>query len=443
MSLKLRRGTNAERLAIIPAEGELIYTTDTKELYVGDGSTLGGKIVGSLHGNITENLNLGSHSITGTRLSIDGVSGNITAASTTTNLKGSVFADDSTLLVDGINGRIVGTIYTNVGNIQITGGTSGQYLRTDGYGNLSWHGIIGGSGSSNLADLLDVTINDITTNDILKWNGFNWTNSSNNLVDLPDVTINDITTNDILKWNGSHWMNDSNNLVDLPDVDILSVRTNQILSYNGAHWANTSHFVGDMSGSVFSDDSNKIIDGITGDITGESIKATVFYGNNINPRVSLTFDDGVEERLTIYGETDGTLARNSLISIRGYRGMLTDQQPTLANDVLGGISFDGFTENGYFVSSGVIASWSATADFSKSFPDSNVTLLTGNNSDDFFNQFTFNEKGVFNAPIIKASNYGTGSYPADPEKGWIIFDNLTNQFMGYNGTGWVAFTASP
>ena len=81
MSLKLRRGTNAERLAIIPAEGELIYTTDTKELYVGDGSTLGGKIVGSLHGNITENLNLGSHSITGTRLSIDGVSGNITAAS--------------------------------------------------------------------------------------------------------------------------------------------------------------------------------------------------------------------------------------------------------------------------------------------------------------------------------------------------------------------------
>lgn len=39
MALKLRRGSNAQRLLITPAEGELIYTTDTKLLYVGDGST--------------------------------------------------------------------------------------------------------------------------------------------------------------------------------------------------------------------------------------------------------------------------------------------------------------------------------------------------------------------------------------------------------------------
>ena len=42
MSLKLRRGTNAQRTGITPAEGELIYTTDTKKLFVGDGSTIGG-----------------------------------------------------------------------------------------------------------------------------------------------------------------------------------------------------------------------------------------------------------------------------------------------------------------------------------------------------------------------------------------------------------------
>jgi len=45
MSLKIRRGTNAERLTIIPAEGELIYTTDTKNLYIGDASTSGGKFI--------------------------------------------------------------------------------------------------------------------------------------------------------------------------------------------------------------------------------------------------------------------------------------------------------------------------------------------------------------------------------------------------------------
>ena len=48
MSLKIRRGTNAERLTITPAEGELIYTTDTKNLYIGDGSTSGGKFITGL-----------------------------------------------------------------------------------------------------------------------------------------------------------------------------------------------------------------------------------------------------------------------------------------------------------------------------------------------------------------------------------------------------------
>jgi hypothetical protein len=45
MSLKIRRGTNSERLTITPVEGELIYTTDTKRLFVGDGATVGGNVV--------------------------------------------------------------------------------------------------------------------------------------------------------------------------------------------------------------------------------------------------------------------------------------------------------------------------------------------------------------------------------------------------------------
>ena len=45
MSLKIRRGTNAERLTITPVEGELIYTTDTKNLYIGDGIIAGGKFI--------------------------------------------------------------------------------------------------------------------------------------------------------------------------------------------------------------------------------------------------------------------------------------------------------------------------------------------------------------------------------------------------------------
>jgi hypothetical protein len=42
MSFKIRRGLNSERLAIIPLEGEIVYATDTKLVYVGDGATYGG-----------------------------------------------------------------------------------------------------------------------------------------------------------------------------------------------------------------------------------------------------------------------------------------------------------------------------------------------------------------------------------------------------------------
>lgn len=45
MSLKLRRGTNAERLTITPLLGEPIYATDTELLYIGDGVTVGGLLV--------------------------------------------------------------------------------------------------------------------------------------------------------------------------------------------------------------------------------------------------------------------------------------------------------------------------------------------------------------------------------------------------------------
>ena len=48
IEVQLRRGTAAENAAFTGQEGELVYTTDTKDLFVHDGSTAGGNAVGSL-----------------------------------------------------------------------------------------------------------------------------------------------------------------------------------------------------------------------------------------------------------------------------------------------------------------------------------------------------------------------------------------------------------
>lgn len=191
MALRLRRGTTAQRSGYTPLEGELVYDTEEQSIYIGDGTTAGGKLLSSgssLIDNIDLNGNdiigLGNINITG-NVDIDGnlhTTGTITAdggtitlgnddldsvdfradiasnlvpdadstydlgttskkwdiayvntvEATTVNANtvgnhtgdvvGSVFADNSTMLVDGVSGRIVGPVYADV-----TGNTAGTH----------------------------------------------------------------------------------------------------------------------------------------------------------------------------------------------------------------------------------------------------------------------------------------------------------------------------
>ncbi len=68
---------------------------------------------------------------------VDGVNG-VLHGRLVGDVEGSVFADDSTKLIDGISGKIVGPIQTSVSNVSITGGSNGQVLTTNGSGVLTW-----------------------------------------------------------------------------------------------------------------------------------------------------------------------------------------------------------------------------------------------------------------------------------------------------------------
>jgi hypothetical protein len=61
-----------------------------------------------------------------------------TASLISADLKGSIFADNSTLMIDGIEGSVVGPVKNNITDIKISGGTSGDILSTDGAGNLTF-----------------------------------------------------------------------------------------------------------------------------------------------------------------------------------------------------------------------------------------------------------------------------------------------------------------
>ena len=92
MALLVRRGPDADRLIVTPLQGELIYTTDTKKLFVGDGATVGGvlvgptdadaftEVVGDTSPQLGGNLDLNNNNIVGVgNINIDGT---ITASGT-------------------------------------------------------------------------------------------------------------------------------------------------------------------------------------------------------------------------------------------------------------------------------------------------------------------------------------------------------------------------
>ena len=137
MALQIRRGTDSQRQGITPKAGEPIFTTDTKKLYIGDGSTAGGIVVDTTGNQISDiiedtspqlggPLDLNNQNITGTG-NIN-ITGQISASAI--DLKGSIFADDSTLLVDGINGRITGPVVANVTG-DVLGNVTGSVFATD------------------------------------------------------------------------------------------------------------------------------------------------------------------------------------------------------------------------------------------------------------------------------------------------------------------------
>jgi hypothetical protein len=163
MPLQIRRGTTAERLTITPLPGELIYDTTTEEIFVGDGVQAGGRVTtgvsiedasdaaaalftSGVHTGIVfdfndtnnqinasvsfntllENLNLNEFDIVGTgNINIDG---QITA-----NVNGSIFADDSILLVDAVSGQLVGPLATSglASNLDLNGFTITDGLDQD------------------------------------------------------------------------------------------------------------------------------------------------------------------------------------------------------------------------------------------------------------------------------------------------------------------------
>ena len=206
MALQVRRGTNAERLSITPLAGELIYVTDTKQLYIGDGVTVGGttSIAGTIDSLLADTtpqlggpLDLNGHNITGT--------GSI-------NIDGTITATGNINLGDGAGDDV----------ISLNGVISGHVLpQTDTTWNI-------GAPTFQFKEA--------------------WINQLN--------VENQITAGRI---NASIISDDSTVVFDAISGTLNASAL--IGTFNG-------NVIGDVNGSVFGDDSSMLIDGLRSRVTG-------------------------------------------------------------------------------------------------------------------------------------------------------------------------------
>lgn len=240
MPLQIRRGTDAERLllAVPLANGELLWTTDSKKLFIGDGTTIardlsavinyndddaqdaaGALIAAATTTDITfaynsttnaltasvslsafrQNVNMGGFTLNGAgEINIDGdilATGRLVG-----NYSGSLFGDDSQLLVDGVNSVIVGPIDSPSITGPLTGSVTGN-LTGNVYGDIV--GSLLGEDSTIIVDATNASFNTPTVsfveNNIVSTSAFlDELTSRNSAIKIGSTT----KANTVLIYNG-------------------------------------------------------------------------------------------------------------------------------------------------------------------------------------------------------------------------------------------------
>jgi hypothetical protein len=314
MALQIRRGLEADRLSITPLAGELLYVTDTGNVYVGDGTTAGGALV---TGDVVDDtspalggdLNLNGNDIIGT--------GNI---------------------------NITGTI-TATGNINL-GDASADDIS------------VLGSLTTSITPKIDSAVD--VGSPALRWrNGYFAGLTVNGQIDATAINSRIIADDSTIAYDPSNGVFDGTTFLG-------NLTGNASGNHTGTFTGSvTGTLDGDMNGSVFGDDSTLLIDGVNNTHIIDSALSTQFteWGTTqVGDRtVRLSANASRSILQLFYKDTSQDLSLSNLSygTLSFGREDSVDARPTVL--MTGRV-------NGLFISAG--------DDASGIFPESNYMVLT-------------------------------------------------------------------
>ena len=468
MALRLRRGTDAERLLITPIEGELIYTTDTKKLYAGDGVTAGGNIVtGSGGGGGSSTLddltdtdlvgtedgdvlqfnggtnkwssvlntlsNLSDVNVTGIAdgqiISWDSDASQFVATNNigssgstfTGDVIGSVFADDSSIMVDGVNGTITGTInataFNLTGDAVITGGIfATQDIQTE---NGTIRAPIGGFEGALLGNVTGDLVGNADT------------------ASVADVALSyegDVT--------GSVFSDDSTLMIDgvngtiVGRVDNSSVDTTRVQAGSINIGGNTSNLI------ITTDTSTSLILSTTeaagtvnslkplrvgGQTAGISDGSVSIWNDSVNASAVISYHAS---------NTTGTVTQ----TIAKARGSKTTPAVVQAADNLAAWQALGYNGSNYRPAGGLAVT--AIGAPAANYIPSQVGMYTATTDGSSVIQFKVDNTGTSTFTgaaklAVYADDTARDAAITSPAAGMMVFNTTNTKFQGYTGSAWV------
>jgi len=403
MALKFRRGSNASRQTITPAEGELLYVTNhvaqaVSPLWVGDGSTAGGKAVQTV---VSINSQTGAVVLT---------TDNVTEGATNKYYLAERAQDDvAAALVNGVHTGITFT-YNDSNN------------RIDAAVNL------------NLNALTDVIVNSPASSQVLKYNGSNWVNSANTEV-TPQLAIGN---------EGFHYV------PFLPNNNASSVlKTHQVL-YTPATLTlsapvlSAPSIIGSTLGVPNITTSKITAPGLitlynTANTSAEGFKLINFGDNTNDGRVGI-----VTSTFTTTSVFQISQAHNTPDAVNAtfFRARSSSVSPSAvqANDDIIDIAFAGFDGTSYQTKAAI----SATVDgvVSTGVVPTKITISTSGTVGTPVVALTVDSKQQvsFTSAMrlaVYADNTARDTAITSPAAGMMIFNTTSTKFQGYTGSVWV------
>lgn len=437
MPLQIRRGTEAERQAMTQplASGELLFVTNSgsERLYIGNGTTLGGVQItgytdndakdaaaaiftGGTHDGISFAYNTITNTISAT-VDLSSYTGLVDA-----DLKGSVFGDDSTPLVDGLNssinldGTVKGNIIPNANETYDLGSSSYRFkdLYLSGSSIKLGSATITATGSS--VDLpAGSTIAGVPISDF----GVGQNLNVNVIGDDSTVLVN-VSTNTI---QGTH----KGNIKASDDSTAYNASTKTLTASTLAVGPYLS-----LAGTS----------GITGSppiltTTNPGTNVMIFDGVSLDVQ---TNTGSTEAGISITGITTGS-ATTSIMGLYGSRGTTTSPTTLNSGDLYSGYIFAGHNGTEYVPGVAMLSQVTGAPNSSNPSIPGKFIIAVADGTNDIFvvnKQITFDSTGTFAAPIMKVGSYdNSGESAITGAIGMIIYNTTTNKFRGYSNTGWV------